>query len=86
MAADLINALRSTRCRIRVGIGAPVCSISYADDIVLLASSRRKLQALLDAAHQNSRRNRYDFEPSKCEVVVFGGRKYKYKYKYKIYL
>ncbi len=39
-----------------------------------MASSRRKLQALLDAAHQNSRRNRYDFEPSKCEVVVFGGR------------
>ncbi len=37
MAADLINALRSTRCGIRVGIGAPVCSISYADDIVLMA-------------------------------------------------
>ena len=74
MAADLINALRRTRCGIHVGAGAPVCSISYADDIVLMASSRRKLQALLDAAHQNSRRNRYDFEPSKCEVVVFGGR------------
>ncbi len=79
MVADLINALRRTRCGIRVGAGASVCSISYADVslrcvALLMASSRRKLQTLLDAAHQNSRRNRYDFEPSKCEVVVFGGR------------
>ena len=54
MAADLIKALGARRrgCGVRVGSGARVCSISYADDIVLIADSPGGLQRLLHVAYR----------------------------------
>ena len=52
--------------------GTRVYSVSFADDIVLMASSPGGLQALLDAAFADSRRNVYRFSTEKSEVVVFG--------------
>ena len=75
MAADLIKAVRLPGCGIRLRDGTRVHSISYADDIVLIAETPAALQQMLDAAYQHSRRDRFDFEPSKCEVVVYGSKK-----------
>ena len=73
MHADLIRALQLHVA----GSGVLLCdgsrtySISFADDIVLLAESPSGLQAMLDAAYEDSRKNRYKFSPTKCEVVIF---------------
>ncbi|MBM3273262.1 reverse transcriptase family protein [Candidatus Kaiserbacteria bacterium] len=74
MAADLIHAVKldTHGAGIRLVDGSRVHSISYADDIVLIAESAEGLQHMLNAAQQHARRDRFDFEPDKCEVVVFG--------------
>jgi len=73
MAADLIKAVRLNKrgCGVRLNDGSRVHSISYADDIVLMAESAEGLQRMLDAAFRHSRRDRFNFEPDKCEIVVF---------------
>ena len=58
---DLVRALQLHVA----GSGVLLCdgfrtySISVADDIVLLAESPSGLQAMLDAAYEDSRKNRY---------------------------
>jgi Reverse transcriptase (RNA-dependent DNA polymerase) len=42
----------------------------YADDIVLLANSRRKLAQLLGICEAHSITNRYRFNVSKCELIM----------------
>jgi hypothetical protein len=74
MAADIIDAVRVRGGGVRLADGTRVYSISYADDLVLISETASGLQRMLDAAHRHSRRDRFDFEPSKSEVVVFHGR------------
>ena len=73
MHADLIRALRlhTAGCGVLLRDGSRTYSISFADDIVLLAESPSGLQAMLDAAYEDSRKNRYKFNSTKCEVVIF---------------
>ena len=50
-------------------------SCLFADDIVLLASCARELQAMLDVAAEFASRWRLKFNPEKCGVQVVGQKK-----------
>jgi hypothetical protein len=73
MHADLVRALKLhvAGCGILLRDGSRTFSISFADDIVLIAESAAGLQRMLDAAFDDSRKNRYKFSATKCEVVIF---------------
>jgi hypothetical protein len=49
--------------------------VLFADDIVLLADSRKQLQQLLDAAYSYSERWRFKWNCGKSKVMIFGPRK-----------
>ena len=75
-SANLIAALQLYHddCGVTTRTGARIWSLSYADDIVLLATTKTGLQRMLDAAAGEMRRARMRFNPKKCKVVVFRGR------------
>ena len=50
-------------------------SCLFADDIALLASCARELQAMLDVAAEFVSRWRLKFNPKKCGVLVVGQKK-----------
>ena len=50
--------------------GCKVNSLLYADDIVLVSSSRNTLQSMLDMCELHSISHGYIFSPPKCEVVA----------------
>jgi len=47
----------------------------FADDLVLIADSRKELQYLLDLAYSYSEKWRFRFNVTKSKLVVFKGRK-----------
>ena len=47
-------------------------TLLYADDVVLITDSRKKLQRLLDTVTEYARKWRFELNPKKSEVVVFG--------------
>ena len=49
-----------------------ICCPAFADDISLIALYKPSLQVLLDKANNHSSKWRYDFNPSKTHVFVFG--------------
>ncbi len=75
-SANLIAALQLYHddCGVTTRTGARIWSLSNADDIVLLATTKTELQRMLDAAAGEMRRARMRFNPKKCKVVVFRGR------------
>jgi hypothetical protein len=54
------------------GKSVPASILLYADDIVLLAESKKKLQQLMDVVTENAHKWRYEVNQSKSKVVVFG--------------
>ena len=46
----------------------------FADDLVLIGSSRKDLQKLLDVVFQYSTKWRFQFNVAKCKVLIFRGR------------
>ena len=44
----------------------------YADDIVLMAENRYQLQEMLDVVAAYAKKWRFELNPKKSEVVVFG--------------
>ena len=48
-----------------------ICILLFADDIVLLAESRKDLELLMNITYQYSRRWRFDFNYDKSAVVVY---------------
>ena len=50
-----------------------ITDLGYADDIALLASNPVQLQALLDCFGNFCNTNGLIINPTKCEMVVFGG-------------
>jgi len=52
--------------------GKKVSAFLYADDIVLLADNRYALQAMLDKVAEYAKKWRFELNPKKSEVVVFG--------------
>jgi hypothetical protein len=65
-----INAL-GVGVEIETG-GEKVSALLYADDIVLLTTDRYKLQEMLDVVARYAKKWRFELNPKKSEVVVFG--------------
>ena len=65
---DLPKTLRERRSGLNI-CGTKINSLLYADDIVLVASSAQQLQNMLRTCERHSRGHKYEFAPSKCEVV-----------------
>ena len=62
---------------IQAGVGCHIGGICsaifvYADDIILLAPTRRAMQALLDKCEQFGAEYGITYNPDKCESIVFG--------------
>lgn len=66
----LVRELKSAVEGMRIG-DATVPLLLFADDIGLVACSKREMQKLLDIVHQYSRKWRFLFNVKKCKVVVF---------------
>ena len=49
--------------------GCRINSLLYADNIVLMSSSREKLQNMMDTCEKHSIRYGYVFSPPKCEII-----------------
>ena len=48
------------------------CIFVYADDVILLAPTRKSMQLLLDKCEQFGEEFGLSYNPDKCETVVFG--------------
>jgi hypothetical protein len=67
---DLLNEL--DRCK----FGLKINSVGYscptvADDMLLLSLTPEGLQSLIDLCYNNSKKEKYAYNPSKCKVVVY---------------
>ena len=49
--------------------GTLICCLAYADDLVLIARSKKALQTLLDAASDAANIVRFQFRPDKCATL-----------------
>jgi hypothetical protein len=54
--------------------GKKLCSLLYADDIVLMAENKRDLQQMLDVVAGFAKKWRFELNAKKTQVVVFGMR------------
>ena len=61
----MIIFFNPTFCKIRIG------AIAYADDIALVSRSIYGIQSLVARAHNHSKKWRYDFNASKCALLMF---------------
>ena len=57
--------------------GMKVCEevvncVAFADDITLMATCKADLQTMFDAAYRYSNKWRYEYNPTKCAVMIFG--------------
>ena len=46
--------------------------VAYADDLTAVAKCRNDLQLMFDIAYRFSRKWRFEYNPKKCAVMVFG--------------
>src|SRR6185437_16066167 len=67
----LVHELNALGLGLEIG-GTLVCALLYADDIVLLAKDRYRLQTMLDTVANYAKKWRFELNPKKSEVVVFG--------------
>ena len=66
----LIEILVDTNLGFSIGTNS-YCAPTVADDMLLLSLSRKSLQSLVDKCYQYSCLWRYQYNASKCNVVVF---------------
>jgi hypothetical protein len=75
--ALFINGLVKEINALHLGIdisekGQKLSTLLYADDIVLITDDRYKLQQMLDTVTKYAQKWRFELNPKKSEVVVFG--------------
>ena len=75
--ALFINGLVKEINALNLGIqidekGQKLSTLLYADDIVLITDNRYKLQQMLDTVTKYAQKWRFELNPKKSEVVVFG--------------
>ena len=68
----LIDELNRANLGVEITPGYILACLLYADDIVLLANDRKNLQKMLDIVAEYARKWRFELNPKKSEVVVFG--------------
>jgi len=67
----LIREIREEGLGVRVG-EVRVCSLFFADDLVLVAEEAGHLQHLMEVAVGYGQRWRFQYNPGKCKVMVYG--------------
>ena len=66
---DLLNSLQTMGAKIHtLRVSCP----AYADDIAAVATHKPALQEMLDYAYDHSRKWRYDYNPQKSTILIFG--------------
>ena len=70
----LVTKLREMKLGVPLGDGKTLEILLYADDIVLLAENKVNLQEMLEVAAEYARQWRFEINPKKSGVVVFGKR------------
>jgi len=73
--SDILDQLSSSKFGARLSDTAGNihdCCPAYADDISIVALHKPNLQAMLDIAHNHSSMWRYEFNPQKSHVLIFG--------------
>lgn len=70
----LVKELKALGRGIEIENGRKLCCLLYADDIVLIAESKQNLQRMLDKVSEYAKKWRFELNPSKSQVVVFGKR------------
>jgi hypothetical protein len=68
----LVKELQNLNRGVEIEEGNIINSLLYADDIVLMAENRYQLQEMLDTVSSYAKRWRFELNPKKSEVVVFG--------------
>ena len=72
---DLVKELNALNRGVEIAEGGKKLSaLLYADDIVLLAENKRDLQRMLDVVAGYAKKWRFELNPKKSQVVVFGMR------------
>ena len=69
---DLLEVLNKSNLGATVGL-LHFAALGFADDIVLISDTPRKLQRLLDICSSWTRRNQMTFKTSKCKVMILNG-------------
>jgi hypothetical protein len=67
----LLEAIGESECGVSIA-GTHIACLAYADDIVLIAPTAEKLQALLDLLAKHAHKWRFRFNANKSNVMVFG--------------
>jgi hypothetical protein len=67
---DLINRVDSTGCGIKIG-NLRFGAITYADDLLLLATSREETYTQLKTIEEFGKENGLKFNPDKTELILF---------------
>ena len=68
---DLLQQLLDFDGKVWLGEECVNCA-AFADDITLIARCKTDLQALFDIADRYSKRWRYQYNPTKCAIMIFG--------------
>ena len=68
---DLLRQLKNENAGARIGEFTLTCP-AFADDLTIIAPSRKGLQKLIDVAYEHSVKWRYKFSPKKCAVIACG--------------
>ena len=68
----LVRELNKLNKGVEIEEGQRINSLLYADDIVLMAENRYQLQEMLDVVAAYAKKWRFELNPKKSEVVVFG--------------
>ena len=71
----LVRELRKINKGVEIEEGQTINSLLYADDIVLMAENRYQLQEMLDVVAAYAKKWRFELNPRKSEVVVFGSKR-----------
>ena len=69
-----INGLAEELIKLGLGVqcgGKRICLLMFADDIVIIADTKKDLEAMLNATFDYSLRWRFKFNIDKCAVVIF---------------
>ena len=82
---DLLNEL--TSCKFGLSIfGKNMCSPTVADDMLLSSLSKKGLDELMTICYRYSCKWRFEYQPSKCYVIVYNETKYEHLRSYRKWL
>ena len=68
---DLLVQLKNHKAGTAIGACTTTCP-AFAYDVTIMAPTKQGLQELMNIANSYSKRWRYEYNASKCSIIVFG--------------